>query len=54
MWGILLWFLIISSIIILPFLISMAFWFLYYYFRFDMRLKKGDYEYVGHGSILKR
>ena len=54
MWGILLWFLIISAIIILPFLISMAFWFLYYYFRFDMRLKKGDYEYVGHGSILKR
>ena len=54
MWSILFWFIVILAIILLPFLISMAFWFLYYYFRFDMRLKKGEYEYVGYGSILRR
>lgn len=54
MWSILFWFIVIIAIILLPFLISMAFWFLYYYFRFDMRLKKGEYEFVGHGSIFKR
>lgn len=54
MWNILFWFIVILAIILLPFLISMAFWFLYYYFRFDMRLKKGEYEFVGHGSIFKR
>lgn len=54
MWGILFWFIGIVVAIVLPFLISMCFWFLYYYFKHDMRLKKGEYQYVGYGSKFKR
>lgn len=54
MWNFLFWLLGIIGICLLPFLISMLFWFLYYYFRYDMRLKKGEYHYVGYGSKLKR
>ena len=49
MWSFLFWILGIIGIILLPFLISMCFWFLY-----DMRLKKGEYQYVGYGSKIKR
>lgn len=54
MWGFLICLLIIIACIFLPFIISMLFWFLYYYFRYDMRLKKGEYQYIGYGSKLKR
>lgn len=54
MWNILFWFIGIVLIILSPFVISILIHFLYYYFRYDMRLKKGEYHYVGHGSIIKR
>lgn len=54
MWSFLFWILGIIGLCLLPFLISMCFWFLYYYFRYDMRLKKGEYQYIGYGSKFKR
>lgn len=54
MWGFLFWCLIVFLIIFLPFVISMLFYFLYFYFRYDMRLKKGEYQYFNHGSLFKR
>ena len=48
MWSFLFWILGIIGLCLLPFLISMCFWFLYYYFRYDMRLKKGEYQYIGY------
>lgn len=49
-----LWFFGIIGIIFLPFILSMIFWFLYYYFRFDYRLKKGEHCYIGYGSKFRR
>jgi len=54
MWEILWYFIIIVGIILLPFAISILLHFLYYYFFEDMRFIKGDYRYVGHGSLFKR
>lgn len=54
MWGFLFWFIIIILGILSPFVFSILFYFLYYYFRFDMRLQKGEYHYISHGSIIKR
>ena len=54
MWSFLFWIFGIICLILLPFLISMLFWFLHYYFKHDMRFKKGEYHYVGYGSKLKR
>jgi len=44
------WILIILS----PFIISISLHFLYYYFIKKMRFKKGTYNYISHGSLLKR
>lgn len=49
-----LWFFGIIGIIFLPFILSMIFWFLYYYFRFDYRLKKGEHCFIGYGSKFRR
>lgn len=54
MWSFLFWIFGIICLILLPFLISMLFWFLHYYFKYDMRFKKGEYHFVGYGSKLKR
>lgn len=45
-----LWILIVLS----PFLLSLLFHFLYFYFVKNMRFKEGEYHYVGYGSKLKR
>ena len=54
MFNFILWVFIIIGIIFLPFILSMIFWFLYYYFRFDYRLKKGEHCYIGYGSKFRR
>lgn len=54
MWNFLLWIFIIILIVLSPFAISMLIHFLYFYFVKDMRFKKGEYQYVGYGSKLKR
>ena len=54
MFNFVLWIFIIIGIIFLPFIISMIFWFLYFYFKFDYRLKKGEHCYIGYGSKIKR
>lgn len=50
------WFKVMLFFIILlsPIIFSMLYYFLYFYFIKDMRFKKGEYQYIGYGSILKR